>query len=128
MVSAIIAALACGLQTPVTLHFTTLMNGVKAGGETDVFRTDGTIDCIYEFNDRGRGPRVAGKYHLSADGYPLSVDLTGVDYFKAPVDEHFETAGGRVAWHSTAEKGEGAAGGFYTSINGGSAELGTLAG
>jgi imidazolonepropionase-like amidohydrolase len=115
------------VQPPLTLRLTTLMNGVKAGLETDTFNADGSVDCAYEYNDRGRGPKVAGKYKLDGNGVPVSVDLSGVDYFKAPIDEHFATSGGSVSWHSTQEKGQAPAGGFYISNGGGAGEIGLLA-
>jgi hypothetical protein len=63
---------------------------------------------------------------------PSHTDLTGNDYLKAPVDEHFsmeKNAAERdaVHWSSTAEKGQASSPGFYISINGPSAEIGFLA-
>ncbi len=130
MICALIACVAIshGQATPVTLRFSTLMNGVPGGNEVDTFHPDGTVDTDYEFNDRGRGPKVSGRYHLDQNGLPTSLDLTGYDYFKAPVDEHLETSDSSLRWHSTAERGNGPVGPFYISGNGPSAEMGMLAG
>ena len=71
----------------------------------DVYGPDGHIDCTFEFNDRGRGPKIAAHYVVAADGLPLRMDITGNDYLKAPVDEHFAVDGGIAHWKSTSENG-----------------------
>lgn len=93
------------------------MNGAKAGYEVDVFQADGSIDSHFEFNDRGRGPKQDTHWVLDSNGLPLRVDSTGVDYLKAPVDEHFRVEGGQAQWKSSAEHGQAASGGFYVGIN-----------
>src|ERR1700722_1922453 len=117
---------------PQTLRYTILQNGVVSGHEADTYRPGGRVDSTFEFNDRGRGPKIDGHYLLQADGLPSHTDLTGNDYLKAPVDEHFsieKNAAERdaVHWSSTAEKGQASSPGFYISINGPSAEIGFLA-
>src|SRR5579872_372277 len=109
-----------------TLRYTVVSNGKNTGSEVDTFTPDHHVDSTFEFNDRGRGPKIVGHYELGADGRPLRVDLTGVDYLKAPVDEHLLVDAGRSKWQSTAEKGEAAAGGFYVSLNGSPSELSFL--
>jgi hypothetical protein len=84
----------------------------------DVYGPGGHIDCTFEFNDRGRGPKVAAHYILGPDGLPLRVDVTGNDYLKAPVDEHFAVEGAIAHWNSTSETGKAPAPGFYASNNG----------
>lgn len=110
-------ALSRGAKSPVTLSYSVLSNGSHSGSEVDTYFSNGKIDCAYEFNDRGRGPRITGHYELDKSGLPVRVDLTGVDYLKAPVDEHFAVSGGMARWKSTSEKGEAKAGGFYVSNN-----------
>ena len=94
----------------------------------DVYNPGGHIDCTFEFNDRGRGPKVAAHYIIAADGLPLRVDETGNDYLKAPVDEHFAVEGGIAHWKSTSENGQAPAPGFYISNNGASVESALLIG
>jgi imidazolonepropionase-like amidohydrolase len=81
------------------------------------------MDSAYEFNDRGRGPKIAAHYRLGADGLPSLTDIAGNDYLKAPVEEHFSAENGRAHWKSTSEEGSAAVGGFYVSNNGPQAEL-----
>ncbi len=112
--------------TPQTLRYTFLSNGTMAGSEVDTYRPDGNIDCTFEFNDRGRGPKIAAHYVVRADGLPSGTDITGNDYLKAPVDEHFFIENGVAHWKSTSEKGQALAPGFYISNNGPPAEMAFL--
>src|SRR5580700_1914955 len=119
------AADAAGSQT---LRYTILSNGRTAGTEVDVYGPGGHIDSTFEFNDRGRGPKIAAHYILAADGLPLRIDITGNDYLKAPVDEHYATEAGVGHWKSTSENGQAPAPGFYVSLNGPAAESALLVG
>jgi len=110
-----------------TLHYTILSAGTQAGSEVDTYSQGGRLESSFEFNDRGRGPKIAAQYTIGADGLPQHTDITGVDYLKAPVDEHFAFVDGEARWHSTAEKGQSTAKGFYVSINGPLAESALLA-
>ena len=110
-----------------TLRYSILLNGHKSGSEVDTFGASGTLDSTFEFNDRGRGPKIEAHYVLASDGLPTRVDITGVDYLKSPVDEHFATEQGKAHWKSTSEEASGDSGAFYISINGPSAETALLA-
>lgn len=114
-------------DTTQTLRYSILANGQKSGSEVDAFGPNGTLDSSYEFNDRGRGPKLEAHYLLGPDGLPNRVDIKGVDYLKAPVDEHFAVEHGRAHWKSTSEEGSGDRGAFYVSLNGPSAEMALLA-
>src|SRR5262249_20455181 len=110
------------------LRYSIISNSTKAGSEVDTFGANGRVDSAFEFNDRGRGPKLAAHYVLGADGVPTRTDITGNDYLKAPVDEHFAVENGKAHWKSTSEDGSGAAGGFYVSANGAGVELAMLVG
>src|SRR6202030_3016870 len=105
-----------------TLRYSIVSNGRNAGSEVDAFSADGRIDSAFEFNDRGRGPKIEAHYIVAADGTPLRTDITGNDYLKAPVDEHFSIEAGAGHWRSTSENGQAPAPGFYVSNNGPAAE------
>jgi len=109
-----------------TLRYTISSNGTVAGSEVDTYLSDGRVECKFEFNDRGRGPKITATYVLDANGNPTKVDETGNDYLKAPVDEHFEVKDGTARWNSTAEHGDAPAGAFYVSNNGAAAETAFL--
>jgi hypothetical protein len=115
-----------GAATAQTLHYTIFSNGRVAGSEVDAYGPDGRIDSTYEFNDRGRGPKVAAHYVVRADGLPSGTDITGNDYLKAPVDEHFFIENGVAHWRSTSENGQVSVPGFYISNNGPAAETALL--
>jgi imidazolonepropionase-like amidohydrolase len=111
-----------------TLRYVILSAGHAAGSEVDTFSPGGQIASTFEFNDRGRGPKIAAHYVLGADGFPSRTDITGNDYLKAPVDENFAVENGRAHWKSTSEDASGNAGGFYVSNNGPVVEAAILAG
>jgi hypothetical protein len=111
---------------PATLRYTISSNGKVAGDEVDTYLPGGRVETTFEFNDRGRGPKVSANYVLDPNGLPLRVDETGNDYLKAPVDEHFEVKDGIAHWKSTAENGNAPAGAFYVSNNGAAAETAFL--
>src|SRR3984957_4299122 len=109
-----------------TLRYSIVSNNRTAGSEVDTYRADGHIDSTFEFNDRGRGPKIEAHYIVAGDGAPLRTDLTGNDYLKAPVDEHFSVDAGVGRWKSTSEHGQSPAPGFYISNNGPASELALL--
>jgi imidazolonepropionase-like amidohydrolase len=109
------------------VRYSIVSNKTKAGSEVETYGQEGKIESAYEFNDRGRGPKIAAQYVLGSDGLPVRTVITGNDYLKAPVDEHFATENGRAHWKSTSEDASAAAGGFYLSVNGPGVELALLA-
>ncbi len=111
---------------PLELRYSFLSSGKLAGSEVDTFQPDGRIESHFEFNDRGRGPKVVAHYTVSAAYLPVATDITGNDYLKAPVDEHFSVQNGMGKWQSTTEKGSSAKPGFYISNNGTAAEQALL--
>lgn len=119
-------AFLCAADAPKTIRYSISTNGNAAGSEVDTYYPDGRVECAFEFNDRGRGPKVSSTYVLDSNGLPLKIDETGNDYLKAPVDEHFEVKDGTARWKSTAEHGEAPAGGFYISNNAAGAEIAFL--
>ncbi len=111
-----------------TLSYTVVSNGKTAGSEIDTYSADGHIDSRFEFNDRGRGPKIEAHYIVAADGSPLRTDIIGNDYLKAHVDEHFAVEAGIGHWKSTSEDGQAPGTGFYVSNNGPVVESALLVG
>ncbi|WP_348264522.1 amidohydrolase family protein [Telmatobacter sp. DSM 110680] len=109
------------------LRYAIVSAGQRAGSEVDTFSPDGRITSAFEFNDRGRGPKIEARYVVGSDGMPMRTDITGVDYLKAPVDEHFSAEGGQAQWKSTSEEGHAPAGRFYIAINSPALETALLA-
>ena len=119
------------LQTPApdTARYTITLLGNKAGTVTDIRQADGSVVTHYEFNDRGRGPKIDQVMTFGRGGVPATMTVTGVDYFKAPVDERLTTQGDSLAWTSSAEHGARRLTGlaYYLSLNGSSSNIGGLA-
>jgi len=109
-----------------TFRYSIVSNNTTAGNEVDTYSANGRIDSTYEFNDRGRGPKIEAHYIVAADGSPTRTDITGNDYLKAPVDERFSVEGGTGRWKSTSENGQAAGPGFYVSNNGSVCEAAML--
>src|SRR5689334_4454392 len=101
-------------------HYTLLIMGNKAGYETATTGPNGELQLYYEFNDRGRGPKITEKIVLDKDGIPTLIENSGNDYMKAPVVEKFSLVNGTASWKNRAEEGQKAASGkaFYISISG----------
>src|ERR1700694_4065295 len=85
-------------DSPQTLRYLILSNEKSEGSEVDTYSAGGHLDSTFEFNDRGRGPKIEAHYVVDANGSPLQTDITGNDYLKAPVDEHFSVETGLGRW------------------------------
>ncbi len=76
----LLLALAASLLSPSdaaaqqTLRYTIISNGKTEGSEVDTYGPDGHIDSTFEFNDRGRGPKIEAHYIVARDGWPRSLN------------------------------------------------------
>lgn len=62
----------------------------------------GKVSYFYEFNDRGRGPRV--RVDISHNNDQITYrKVWGVDYYKGPVLETFELTAGTAKWKNKTE-------------------------
>jgi imidazolonepropionase-like amidohydrolase len=105
-------------SSPETLRYKIISNGSVAGRQVDTYSADGHVESVFEYNDRGRGPKIRATYVFGPDSVPTRADVTGVDYLKAPVDEHFFVEDGIARWRSSSEKADKPAGAFYLTNNG----------
>jgi imidazolonepropionase-like amidohydrolase len=115
-----LAALPAAAAPPATVKYVVTMAERVAGSQTVTVRADGTREYDYEFNDRGRGPKIHSRIRLAADGSIAALDARGNDDYKDAFSETFSVAGGRARWNSGVERGEAAAAGhaFYASYYG----------
>lgn len=100
----------------------TVLLDKTATGQDAVWRSaDGTIHEFFQFNDRGRGPKIYTNYRVDGNSLVVSEESKGVDYMKTPVAEKFSLVSGVAAWknQSEDEKQANAQGRFYIDINGG---------
>jgi hypothetical protein len=113
-------------ETRYTIDF----GGNKAG--TAVTRTVGPREWRYtfEYNDRGRGPKLEEHAVVDERGIPVLFEITGIDYWKNPVDERFDLESGKASWHNASEKQDGLAAArpsVYLTMNGTPQEIALLA-
>jgi imidazolonepropionase-like amidohydrolase len=110
-------------------RYTFILSGNKAGYESSTRNPDGSLQIHFEFNDRGRGPNINEKIRIGKDAIPTEIEITGVDYLKAPVDERFSLKQGAASWKNRSEEGQKKINGkaFYASISGATEETGLLA-
>lgn len=113
--SLVVLALLFVACTQSTHRYTVLMSTSPAGSQVVTTRGSETM-VDYEFNDRGRGPKLHTVMRVDSRGVPVSIETTGNDYYKVNVEERLTTTGKQVAWKNTAESGQGQAGAFYASM------------
>jgi len=99
-----------------------LLTDKTPSGQDAVWKSaDGTIHEFFQFNDRGRGPKIYTTYRLDSRGLIVFEESKGVDYMKSPVEERFSLVAGEAAWKNKAEneKQSNASGRFFIDLNGG---------
>jgi imidazolonepropionase-like amidohydrolase len=99
----------------------TLVDITPSGQDVVWKDADGTTHEFFQFNDRGRGPKIYTTYRLNAAGLIAAEESKGVDYMKNPVTENFALHEGQAAWknQSEDEKVSNADGKWYVDLNGG---------
>jgi len=141
----LIAVTICGARTPArsqsgapalppdipaaAVRYSFLMNGNLAGQQAVWTAEDGTLHMFFQYNDRGRGPRITSVIKLDEQGVPVSETVTGNDYLKSPVNEAYAREGGMARWKSASEQGEKnvSAPAIYVALNAAPSEIGLLA-
>ena len=127
--AALLFACSALAQSASETRYAVLIMEKPAGTQTTAVAADGKRTMSYEYNDRGRGPKLTARVQLDADQVPVSLEMEGVDYLKAPVAEKFTFANGVARWKNSAEAGEQKLAGhaFYLTTQGLPEELGWLA-
>jgi imidazolonepropionase-like amidohydrolase len=113
---------------PVARRYTVLSSDNRAGTQI-VTPGAGGLTVDFEFNDRGRGPKTTSVIRLDERGVPSSIETTGIDYYKVPVNEHFSVADGVAKWTNGADDGQASIiePRFYLSVYGPPEERALLA-
>src|SRR6266851_9375425 len=75
-----------------------LSDNTPAGQDVVWKDAAGTIHEFFQFNDRGRGPKIYTTYRLDAAGIAVAEESQGVDYMKNPVVENFSLRGEQATW------------------------------
>jgi hypothetical protein len=102
-----------------TVRYAIVSSGRPAGLHTMWISPSGERRYLYEFNDRGRGPRFQTRILLGTDGVPREIETLGHGYFKDSVEERFSRDERRARWTTPNERGDTAAPGsaFYVTEN-----------
>ncbi len=124
----ITASLSLSAMAEETRH-TVILGGNKAGIQTSTVGADGVLEVKFEFNDRGRGPKITSRFKLDQAGLPVSVQTSGNNYLKVAVKETFTLDQGVARWQNGAESGERklSAPAFYLSLESAPEEAALLA-
>jgi Amidohydrolase family len=101
-----------------TIRHTVILGGNRAGTEIGTKSGD-EMHYSFEFNDRGRGPKIETRMRIGAGQIPVLIENTGVDYLKSPVSEKFSIQDGKATWKNQSEDGGKSVPGkaFFISIN-----------
>lgn len=94
------------LRAQDTIQYSIVSSGKRVGTHWILNKTPQEYELFYEFNDRGRGPKQSATIRTNADGLVVSRTLSGVDYYKAAVNETFELNNGVASWKNNTEQGE----------------------
>ena len=102
-----------------TVRYVAISAGRETGQELIWTDADGTIHSRMEYNDRGRGPLIHTRVRVNEQGFPVLIEAEGVNYYKAPVREHYELRDGRAVWENSADHGDVAVSGpaWYSSVD-----------
>jgi len=118
-----------GSPAPEGVRYAVILVGNRAGEQVVRALPSGGFDVRFEFNDRGRGPKVAERIECDAAGVPTRVEISGNDYFKGAVDERFQRDASSATWQSAQEHGTRPSPGeaFYLPFDGTPLDSGLLA-
>lgn len=118
----LVATQAFGLAD--TTRYTVLTTDKVSGKLLRWTDTPDKVSYYYEYNDRGRGPKLRVDIVLN-EHHVISRKVTGVDYYKGEVNEVFEIANGVAKWKNKIEEGQKNvnAAVLYSALNGIPAEV-----
>jgi len=96
------------------------MGNRLAGSQVSWQGGDGTHHFLFEFNDRGRGPKYVESIRLDSEGFIEFQSVDGVDYLKDSIRELFRITEGQAVWNNSAEEGHQAydSPAYYSSVDG----------
>ena len=118
-----------GVAPTGELRYSVFFGTRLAGGLTYLARPYADSVLTLKLDDRGRGQDLTVRLRLDDAGIPWREHVTGLDYWKNPVDERFDLVQGRASWSNASERGEKkiSAPSFYVAQKGSYMELGLLA-
>lgn len=76
------------------------MDDRAIGAQVTTILPGGERRFDYQFNDRGRGPKLATRVVIGAGRVPSLIENSGHDYLKGRVRERFDLTNGIAAWNN----------------------------
>ena len=86
-----------------TTRYSILTSGLPSGKQISWQDNKNDYHYYYEFNDRGRGPSITQAITTNDAGIVIKEEITGVDYYKTPVNEIFYTKDNKAFWKNKFE-------------------------
>ncbi len=107
-----------------TTRFTILTSEKISGRQLMWSDGPGKVSYFYEFNDRGRGPKLRVDLTLDNDQV-VGRNATGLDYYKGAVLESYGVANGVASWKNKIEEGQKNVSGpvLYSALNAAPGEI-----
>lgn len=105
LICAALVFVSIAAQADETRTYDWLTAGEPSGTLIMQVRDDGTRISDFEFNDRGRGPKIHEIIQTDERGLITSLQVSGHSYMGAPVNERFGLDQGVATWQSTLEQG-----------------------
>lgn len=108
-----------------TTRYEVISSGKITGKHLRWSNEAGHVAYHYEFNDRGRGPRIVVNLKTTGDGTVVERIAKGHDYYKAPVEETYSFTNGVAQWknHIEDDKKQVTGAVLYSPLNGVPAEI-----
>jgi hypothetical protein len=103
LASAFLAFLCIWANAADTTRYAVVSSGKHTGIHKKWSDGHGHVAYFYEFNDRGRGPRVLVNVRTNDEGLVVSRMASGHDYFKAAINEEFTLTGPDASWRNHIE-------------------------
>ena len=99
---AVLLLVSHSLMASDTTRYVVLSAGKIAGKQLTWSDGQGKVSYRFEFNDRGRGPKLQVDIVLQS-GQIVSRTVSGVDYFKGAISETYELSNGVAKWKNKIE-------------------------
>ncbi|MES1221168.1 MAG: amidohydrolase family protein [Bacteroidota bacterium] len=96
-------ALKVSANSTDTIRYSILTSGLPSGKQLSWQDNKNDHHYYYEFNDRGRGPSITQVITTNDAGIVTKEEITGVDYYKTPVNEIFYINGSKAFWKNKFE-------------------------
>ena len=112
-----VAVLLSTAASAETHQYRVLFGGDDVGG-LEVETAGNTSNIEFDYKQNGRGPTIAEKVEVDAEGIPTNWTITGRTTFGNPVNESYACADGKASWQDSTGPGSADACSFYIDQNG----------